>query len=226
QALHDAYRQALGDGRYIVPVALCVIGVLMIWGKAPEVPTAVTIGFALIIAAACGLLGLVGTGGLVGDAIAGPLESALATPGAALVLVAAAAFGLLLVTRTSLRAVPGLIVRAWKWFGPDPALDEQEEDDVPESVGEAPLTEEPEPEPEAVEIHVPAGEQPKGEQLSIELGPAAQAGTWKLPALTLLKRGKAQQVDRKQVEAAGHMLEQALATHGVETRLVGMTVGP
>ncbi|MBV9412507.1 MAG: hypothetical protein JO148_12980, partial [Acidimicrobiia bacterium] len=62
-ALHNAYRQALGDARYLVPIALCAIGVLMIWGKAPEVPTAVTIGFALCIASACGILGLVGTGG-------------------------------------------------------------------------------------------------------------------------------------------------------------------
>ena len=87
---------------------------------------------------------------------------------------------------------------------------------------------EPEPalEPPPVEIHVPAGDQPKGDQLAIDLGPAAEPGTWKLPALSLLKRGKAQHVDSKQVEAAGHMLEQALATHGVETRLVGMTVGP
>jgi S-DNA-T family DNA segregation ATPase FtsK/SpoIIIE len=227
QALHDAYREALGDGRYIVPVALCAIGVLMIWGKAPEVPTAVTIGFALCIASACGLLGLVGTGGFVGDAIAGPLQSALATPGAALVLVAAAAFGLLLVTRTPLRAVPGLIVGAWKWFGPEPGLEEEQAEPDPEPIAEEPFAEpEPEPEPHAVEIHVPVDDQPKGEQLAIELGPAAQPGTWKLPALTLLKRGKAQKVDERLISATGRALVDALATHGVETQLVGMTVGP
>ena len=226
QALHDAYREALGDGRYLVPIALCAIGVLMIWGKAPEVPTAVTIGFALCIAAACGLLGLVGTGGFVGDAIAHPLRSALATPGAALVLVAAAAFGLLLVTRTPLRAVPGVVVGAWKWFGPEPGLEEEEQaEPEPEPVAEEPFTE-PEPEPEPVEIHVPVDEQPKGEQLAIELGPAAQPGSWKLPALNLLKRGKAQKIDERLVNATGRALVDALATHGVETRLGDMTVGP
>jgi S-DNA-T family DNA segregation ATPase FtsK/SpoIIIE len=226
QVLHDAYREALGDGRYIVPVALCAIGVLMIWGKAPEVPTAVTIGFVLCIASACGLLGLLGTGGLVGDAIAGPLRSALATPGAALVLVAAAAFGLLLITRTPLRAVPGLVVRAFRWFAPDeveaPGTEPEPE---PEPVAEEPYAE-PEPEPEPVEIHVPVDEQPKGEQLAIELGPAAEPGSWKLPALSLLKRGKAQKVDERLINATGRSLVDALATHGVETQLVGMTVGP
>jgi len=224
-ALHDAYREALGDGRYIVPVALIAIGVLMIWGKAPEIPTAVTIGFALCIASACGLLGLVGTGGFVGDAIAGPLQSALATPGAALVLVAAAAFGLLLVTRTPLRAVPSLIVRAWRWFAPDE--EELESEPEPEPVAKEPFDEpEPELEPEPVEIHVPVDDQPKGEQLAIELGPAAEPGTWKLPPLNLLKRGKAQKIDERMVNDTGRALVTALATHGVETQLVGMTVGP
>jgi len=222
-ALHDAYREALGDGRYIVPVALIAIGVLMIWGKAPEIPTAVTIGFALCIASACGLLGLVGTGGFVGDAIAGPLQSALATPGAALVLIAAAAFGLLLVTRTPLRAVPGLIVRAWRWFAPDE--EELESEPEPEPVAKEPF-DEPELEPEPVEIHVPVDDQPKGEQLAIELGPAAEPGTWKLPPLNLLKRGKAQKIDERMVNDTGRALVTALATHGVETQLVGMTVGP
>jgi len=65
-----------------------------------------------------------------------------------------------------------------------------------------------------------------GEQLAIDLGPAASAGTWKLPPLSLLKRGKVHEVDRKFVEAEGRALEAALAAHGVETSLVGMTVGP
>jgi len=64
------------------------------------------------------------------------------------------------------------------------------------------------------------------EQLSIALGPAAEPGTWRLPPLALLKRSKATEIDRRQVESLGHTLEDALAGHGVETRLVGMTVGP
>ena len=35
-----------------------------------------------------------------------------------------------------------------------------------------------------------------------------------------------QEVDHAAVEAAGHVLERALAQHGVETKLVGMVVGP
>ncbi|HET6917522.1 MAG TPA: DNA translocase FtsK 4TM domain-containing protein [Acidimicrobiales bacterium] len=79
----------------------------------------------------------------------------------------------------------------------------------------------------AVPIHVPPPDTPvDSEQLSISLGPAAQPGTWRLPPVALLKRTKAAEIDRKQVEALGHTLEDALAAHGVDTRLVGMTVGP
>jgi S-DNA-T family DNA segregation ATPase FtsK/SpoIIIE len=67
---------------------------------------------------------------------------------------------------------------------------------------------------------------PDPEQLTISLGPVADAGTWRLPPVALLKRTKAAEIDRRQVEALGHTLEDALSAHGVETRLVGMTVGP
>jgi S-DNA-T family DNA segregation ATPase FtsK/SpoIIIE len=70
----------------------------------------------------------------------------------------------------------------------------------------------------------PAGRD--AEQLSIELGPAVQPGEWRLPPLALLKRTRAAEIDRRFVEAAGQTLENSLAAHGVETRLVGMTVGP
>lgn len=64
------------------------------------------------------------------------------------------------------------------------------------------------------------------EQLKIALGPAATDGAWRLPPLALLKRSKAAEIDRRQIERQGQTLEGALAQHGVETRLVGMTVGP
>jgi S-DNA-T family DNA segregation ATPase FtsK/SpoIIIE len=63
-------------------------------------------------------------------------------------------------------------------------------------------------------------------QLAIDLGPAGRPGPWRLPPLSLLARGERQKVDQKKVEARGRILEHALAAHGVETRLVGATVGP
>ena len=65
-----------------------------------------------------------------------------------------------------------------------------------------------------------------GQQLAIDLGPAGRPVPWKLPSPALLKPSAAQEMDRRQIEAGGHALQHALAAHGVETRLVGMTVGP
>src|SRR6202044_3437419 len=42
----------------------------------------------------------------------------------------------------------------------------------------------------------------------------------------LLKRPREQQQDERQLDASGNALVAALAAHGVETRLVGRTVGP
>ncbi len=92
---------------------------------------------------------------------------------------------------------------------------------VPEVDPEEPAV----PDRPPVAMHLPP-DAPDPEQLSISLGPAAEPGTWRLPPVALLKRSKAAEIDRRQIEAMGHTLEDALASHGVETRLVGMTVGP
>ena len=78
----------------------------------------------------------------------------------------------------------------------------------------------------ALDVHVPEGPVAKGDQLSIDLGPAAAATPWRLPPLALLKRAKNQEIDHRVLDARGRTLEESLAAHGVETRLVGKTVGP
>ena len=92
-----------------------------------------------------------------------------------------------------------------------------------------------EEEPPAAEPKAPKTKKPKvmvpetvndGEQLEIELGPAAKGSPWKLPGIKLLSRSKGQDINQALVEERGRVLERALAAHGVETRLVGMVVGP
>ncbi len=56
--------------------------------------------------------------------------------------------------------------------------------------------------------------------------PAPKASPWKLPSLSLLERAGAHDIDVSLVEERGRVLEAALAQHGVETRLVGMVIGP
>ncbi|NNN03910.1 MAG: DNA translocase FtsK, partial [Acidimicrobiaceae bacterium] len=52
------------------------------------------------------------------------------------------------------------------------------------------------------------------------------SASWELPPLTLLQRTRAQAQDRVAIEAAGRELVDALSAHGVDTHLIGFTVGP
>jgi S-DNA-T family DNA segregation ATPase FtsK/SpoIIIE len=58
------------------------------------------------------------------------------------------------------------------------------------------------------------------------VGDGARVGEWVLPPMAFLDRPGEQTIDRKAVEARGQMLHESLASHGVETTLLGMTVGP
>jgi S-DNA-T family DNA segregation ATPase FtsK/SpoIIIE len=56
--------------------------------------------------------------------------------------------------------------------------------------------------------------------------PVVAHGDWTLPPLSFLEQTGVQSVDLKAVEQRGIVLQDSLAQHGVETQLVGSTVGP
>jgi S-DNA-T family DNA segregation ATPase FtsK/SpoIIIE len=188
-------------------------------------------------------------GGLLGALVGEPLHGLLAVPGAALILGALGLVGLLVLLKMSARDAWGRVARALKrtldvLSGSARTLAASTTPDVEERIDatrrhpavqmhppldeEPPVEDEPEPEPEReITVSVPVDAEPvAADQLAIDLGPAHREGAWRLPALALLKRSKAVEIDRRLIEAGGRTLEHALAAHGVETTLVGMTVGP
>ncbi len=56
--------------------------------------------------------------------------------------------------------------------------------------------------------------------------PQPEGGEWRLPSLALLLRSESQDVDEIEVRERGKRLERALREHNVETRLIGVRVGP
>ena len=282
RVLREAAADAFGVGRLLVPVALCGVGGVLVRGRPwGEEPARVAIGFGFVCIAAAGLLHLLhgspewgaplnelrGAGGVIGAGVAEPLRTLLAGWGAGLVLVSLLGLGLLVITKTSVRAAGDVVVAAARpaaaavrrglvWLGrlgdgpevaaaadrhpsnrkgngrraaaPDEAQDETAAADDGEGDDEAPELH-PDEAPEEVEVHLDLdalAAPVEQEQLAIGLGPAAVATVWRLPPLQLLKKAKTQEIDRRLVEQGGRTLEDALAAHGVETRLVGTTVGP
>ena len=65
-----------------------------------------------------------------------------------------------------------------------------------------------------------------GEQLTIQLGKAVEGSSWSLPSLDILSTSDTHDVDAKAAEERGKRLQEALEAHGVDTRLVDMTIGP
>ena len=197
-----------------------------------------------------GRAALRGAGGWLGVLVGGPLRALLSPWGAALVLVSVAVVAVLVLTRTPARAAADRVATASAaagrgvvsvarrlagagrrkdieaGAGRHPAARAPAVEPVPESVPEEPpALDDEQPEPVA-QVHVPDAPVPPGDQLSIDLGPAATPTPWRLPPLQLLKRPKSAEIDHRVLDARGRTLEEALAAHGVETRLLGKTVGP
>ena len=62
--------------------------------------------------------------------------------------------------------------------------------------------------------------------MTIQLGKAVEGSSWSLPSLDILSRSDTHDVDAKAAEERGKRLQEALEAHGVDTRLVDMTIGP
>ena len=194
-------------------------------------------------------------GGLVGMAVGAPLLAVAATWGAVVVLVTLLVIAFFVITRIPVRVAAEGAVATFRplheavrsAFGSLFHLDAADHVDhdgadrrdgrIDITVGGEPvpydggddLDEPPLPEPSdeergPVAISVPAPDHVQPEQLGLRLAPAA--GSWVLPPAKLLVRTGSQEVDRNAIEEDGRRLEASLSQHGVETRLVGMVVGP
>ncbi|MEQ1698812.1 MAG: DNA translocase FtsK 4TM domain-containing protein [Ilumatobacteraceae bacterium] len=186
-------------------------------------------------------------GGLFGALAGAPLRALAQEAGAIVILAALFLGGVLLITGSSVRTMVGQTARgmgavvrpvgrkARQVFGdmstlrsdreatgelPAPQLYDFADDDewAPEEPAKPKKPRAPRAAPE-----LSAG---PGEQEALDLGPGAQAGQWTLPPLSYLPRSAAQTINKAEVEARGRTLVDSLASHGVETKLLGQTVGP
>ena len=187
-------------------------------------------------------------GGWIGALVGEPLRSLIASGGAIVVLVSTCIGGALVLTGASLRSMlsntgkgVGAVAmpigrRARSAFGNMSTLrsDRQGSGELPmPTLYDAALDEDwDEPDkprrPRAPRQLPPPGAVDPGlvEQSELELGPGAKRGQWVLPPANYLDAAAQQTINKAEVEARGRTLVDALTSHGVETNLLGQTVGP
>ena len=254
EAVRDGSWALLGIISFVLPVLLAWTGGLLIRGSTPD-RRRISISMALVVVSVAGIASLFGegdNGGLLGKLSGHPLQSVLAGAGAFVVLLVVGLAGVLLFSRTTPKSALHHVAtvvspvgrgarRGMRWLetiGDHDEIDDRstldltqveplpvelpydggDDEDATETIAIA---------PRQVKVHVPSAIPEVGaDQLAIDLGPAAEPSEWKLPPLSLLKRSSHHEVDQKLVEEQGRTLEMALAAHGVETRLIGATVGP
>jgi len=110
---------------------------------------------------------------------------------------------------------------------PDPVREENTFQENPPAETEVRTVAEPQKEfkPKKKKVK-PEVKNTESEQLTIQLGKAVEGSSWSLPSLEILSTSDTHDVDAKAAEERGKRLQEALEAHGVETRLVDMTIGP
>jgi DNA segregation ATPase FtsK/SpoIIIE, S-DNA-T family len=193
---------------------------------------------------------LLDSGGLVGAVVGAPLQALLSPVGAVVVAVGIGVGGALLVTRTSLRTMAshtgrgvGSIARPAIRAARQALRDlsslssDREDDDAADDATVATLAGGPRllPPPTVYDAAADFEEPPPaatGRRTKATAAAAsapasgAQLGAWTLPPGSFLHRAGPQTINRAEVEARGKVLQDSLTQHGVDTSLVGMTVGP
>jgi S-DNA-T family DNA segregation ATPase FtsK/SpoIIIE len=192
-----------------------------------------------------GVKALAHAGGWIGVLIGGGLYRTVGMGGALTILLAVLVVAVIITTGIGLRALAGAVgtvlraiaSRFASWWTARPRREElDEQDDEPERIDldEPPYEDEPEPfeyeeefeqdEP-AYEVEIPPPAPPRATP-SRPRERRQMSGEWELPPLSMLVRTKDQKQDRSAIVEAGAQLVEALAAHGVDTTLVGYTVGP
>ncbi|MEO9181783.1 MAG: DNA translocase FtsK, partial [Acidimicrobiales bacterium] len=184
-------------------------------------------------------------GGWLGAVIGGALDKWIGIAGALVVLLAVLVIALIISTGVGLRALYEGAATFVRWFGSgfakwwsarerDTAEYDEVEEESPTRSRRKAIVSEPDEEPE--EEDEQEYEEEYEEQYEDEVEePVAQkrpvvvplmSSDWELPPPALLLRTKELKQDRGAIEELGGELVEAIAAHGVDTTLVGFTVGP
>ena len=277
QSLSRILADAVGISKLVVPLALLVLGVLLVWNKIEIDGSRLSWGLGLGLVGVSGLGDLsaghptfsahlpviASAGGFLGVAIGNALMQTVGVIGGYVTLVAVMVVASMVLTGIGLRTLLFSMGRGFRYFwrtfrntmaarseretsqGDDEDEDEPDDDIVEDRLVEEDEEEEEEVVDEADDEEEIAEDEPSSESFifdddqiieddsEIVVAPTplrakvpTRPDAWELPPPSLLTKTKDTKTDRSAIDEAGEALVEALNAHGVETTLVGYTVGP
>ena len=248
-----ALSMTIGIARFALPILLVGFAVALIIDKIDLQRSRMGWGIGLALVSLCGISHVAGgqpslhagigqlqhAGGWLGALVGGGLVSTIGVAGALVILIALLVVAVMLSTGIGLKALAvgaanttkavATVFASWWTARPKEAAPDEpdrrsrvepDEPDEPEPFVYEDEVDEPEVEyeyePEPVAAPPPTPRHPV----------ATMDSQWVLPPMSLLMRTKELKQDRGAIEELGLELVDALAAHGVDTTLVGFTVGP
>jgi S-DNA-T family DNA segregation ATPase FtsK/SpoIIIE len=242
-------RILFGVWAIFVPVALAIMGLTLIFGRASREHPHLPLGLIVIFLGTLGLFHLLtGTipladgvdsvttrGGVVGSLVAYPLRRLIALWGALIVLITTISVGVMLATRTSVREVALAIGDLWRSsrYHLAKVVGQRSRRRRPVVIpAVAPQGVEPTPPTD----ERPAAGKPKSAPTSTRPGTkpkkvraipvTTRKGDYQKPPIELLTLGTGGGQNKRSLESTGRELEDTLRQHGVDARLTRIVPGP
>ncbi len=241
-------RILFGVWAVFVPVAMTVVGLTLVFGRASREVSHIPLGLAVVFFGTLALFHLLtGTiplaegvdrvttrGGVVGSLASYPLRRLIGLWGALIVVFTSISVGVMLATRTTVREVAVAVADLWRWLRFQVVrLWRARRRPVPVSASAAP--------PPVADPKPPAADRPaaaKPKSAPAKTRPAATAkkgaaipvttrpGSYSMPPLELLTLGTGGGQNKRSLESTGRELEDTLRQHGVDARLTRIVPGP
>jgi S-DNA-T family DNA segregation ATPase FtsK/SpoIIIE len=240
-------RILFGVWAVFVPVAMTIVGLTLVFGRASREYSHVPIGLAVVFFGTLALFHLLtGTiplaegvdrvttrGGVVGSLASYPLRRLVGLWGALIVVVTTISVGVMLAGRTTVREVALAVGDLWRWMKAHAAglwARRRRRAPVAPVQVEAPV------EPPQPPIDRPAAAKPRSAPAKTRPGTQAKksapvpvttrGGDYQKPPLELLTLGTGGGQNKRSLESTGRELEDTLRQHGVDARLARIVPGP
>ncbi|NNF09334.1 MAG: DUF87 domain-containing protein [Acidimicrobiia bacterium] len=242
-------RILFGVWAIFVPVAMAIVGLTLVFGRATRDQSHVPLGLVVLFLGTLALFHLLtGTiplaegvdrvqsrGGVVGSLAAYPLRRLVGLWGALVVLFATISVGVMLTTRTTVREVFLAFGDTWRWVRFQAArlwaLRHRRRRAVPVAAPPPAVVEAPAPAKDR-----PAASKPKSAPAKTRPGTKSKkstpvpvttrGGEYQMPPIDLLTLGTGGGQNKRSLESTGRELEETLRQHGVDARLSRIVPGP